>query len=136
MTKSTFKVPEGKPSIDEIDYRTKLANCEQLELKVKKDSIDLENKSGNLCRIDVALSEFDKFLTDTSNFIHNFADMTQSIVPSMTPKQYERLKKLIHDQQKILAERRLHLTLESTLEQTNAEKDRKTAQAVKAKKTK
>ena len=53
-----------KPTLEEIDYRTRLANCEALEIKVSRERFELDNKRGELCRIDTALHEFDGFLRE------------------------------------------------------------------------
>ena len=57
------------PSLEEIDYRTRLANCEALELKVKREQFELDNKRGELCRIDTALAAFDGFLREFVGFL-------------------------------------------------------------------
>ena len=109
-----------KPTIEEIDYRTKLANCEALELKVSRESFELENKRGELCRIDTALREFDGFLREFVGFLDGLPDAIQAIIPQTTPTQYQAVQLLIETQLQRLSEHRLHLSIESNTAQQQA----------------
>ena len=98
-------------SDEEILYRTKLADCIIKETKSKKDQIELEVKNKNICRIDVALSEFDglcKLITDS---FKGLPDDLQTIIPSMTPEQYKRVQEHLHGILNVFYNRKMHLTL-------------------------
>lgn len=126
-----------KPTIEEIDYRTKLANCEALELKVAREQFDLENKRGELCRIDTALTAFDGFLREFVGFLDGLPDAIQTLIPQTTPVQYKAVQELIGSQLQRLAEHRLHLSIESNTEQQQANtaaKKEKMAKTAKRKK--
>jgi hypothetical protein len=101
----------------EIERRTKLAKLRQLELNVEKDALALEDKKGNLCRIDLALSEFDAFLKDFVQMMLQFPDIVQKMVPSTNPDEYRALQNFIDETIQRLGERRLHLAIESTSEE-------------------
>lgn len=127
----------NKPTIEEIDYRTKLANCEALELKVKREQFELDNKRGELCRIDTALSAFDGFLREFVGFLDGLPDAIQTIIPQTTPTQYKAVQELIGTQLQRLAEHRLHLSIESNTAQQQANtatKKEKMAKTAKRKK--
>ena len=108
-------------SIDEIEYRTKLADCIIKEIKAKKDAIDLESKHRNICRIDVALAEFNRICAFISDALRGFPDTIQAIIPSMSPEQYKQVQDFIQSQLNILYNNQLHLTL-TPLEETRAAK--------------
>lgn len=110
----------NKPTIEEIDYRTKLANCEALELKVAREQFELDNKRGELCRIDTALGAFDGFLREFIGFLDGLPDAIQTIIPQTTPTQYKAVQELIGTQLQRLAEHRLHLSIESNTAQQQA----------------
>lgn len=126
-----------KPTIEEIDYRTRLANCEALELKVKREQFELYNKRGELCRIDTALSAFDGFLREFVGFLDSLPDAIQTLIPQTTPTQYKAVQELIGSQLQRLAEHRLHLSIESNTAQQQANtaaKKEKMAKTAKRKK--
>lgn len=110
----------NKPTIEEIDYRTKLANCEALELKVKREQFELDNKRGELCRIDTALTAFDGFLREFVGFLDGLPDAIQTLIPQTTPTQYKTVQELNGTQLQRLAEHRLHLSIESNTAQQQA----------------
>ncbi len=110
----------SEPTLEEIDYRTRLANCLALELKVERDRFELENKRGELCRIQTALNAFDGFLRELVGFLDSLPDVAQAIVPQMTPVQYKAMQELIETQRQRLSEHRLHLTIESNTAQQQA----------------
>lgn len=127
----------NKPTIEEIDYRTKLANCEALELKVKREQFELDNKRGELCRIDTALTAFDGFLREFVGFLDGLPDTIQTIIPQTTPTQYKAVQELLGTQLQRLAEHRLHLSIESNTAQqqsNTAAKKEKMAKTAKRKK--
>ena len=99
---------------EEVERRTNYAKMRQLELSVLKDEIGLADRSGDLCRIDTALDEFDKFLADFVRLLKQIPDKAQLIVPQMKPDQYTELRAFIDNSLQMLSERRLHLTIEST----------------------
>lgn len=126
-----------KPTIEEIDYRTRLANCEALELKVKREQFELYNKRGELCRIDTALSAFDGFLREFVGFLDSLPDAIQTLIPQTTPTQYKAVQELIGSQLQRIAEHRLHLSIESNTAQQQANtaaKKEKMAKTAKRKK--
>lgn len=126
-----------KPTIEEIDYRTKLANCEALELKVRREQFELDNKRGELCRIDTALNAFDGFLREFVGFLDGLPDTIQTLIPQTTPAQYKSVQSLIETQLQRLAEHRLHLSVESNTAQqqaNTADKNEKIARTAKRKK--
>lgn len=126
-----------KPSIEEIDYRTRLANCEALEIKVQREKFELSNRFGELCRIDTALSAFDGFLREFLGFLDGLPDAIQSAIPQTTPEQYETVQAMIDAQIQRLAQHRLHLSIESNtdLQRANtAAKQDKIARTEKRKK--
>lgn len=126
-----------KPTLEEIDYRTRLANCEALEIKVSRDRFELENKRGELCRIDMALNAFDGFLREFVGFLDGLPDATQTIVPQMTPAQYKSVREMIENQLQRLSNHRLNLSIESntSVQKSNTEaKKERIARTTKRKK--
>lgn len=126
-----------KPTLEEIDYRTRLANCEALEIKVSRERFELDNKRGELCRIDTALHEFDGFLREFVGFLDGLPDAIQTVIPQTTPAQYQAVQSLIETQLQRLAEHRLHLSIESNTAQQQANtaaKNEKVARTAKRKK--
>lgn len=105
---------------DEVDRRTAFAKMRQLELSVLKDELSLADKAGELCRIDVALSEFDAFLIDFVKLLKQIPDKVQSVIPSTTPDQYAEMRSFIDDALQRLSEKRLHLTIENTASEKKA----------------
>lgn len=126
----------NKPTIEEIDYRTKLANCEALELKVKREQFELDNKRGELCRIDTALTAFDGFLREFVGFLDGLPDAIQTLIPQTTPIQYKTVQELIGTQLQRLAEHRLHLSIESNTAQQQANTAAKKEKMIKTSKRK
>lgn len=126
-----------KPTIEEIDYRTRLANCEALEIKVSRERFELDNKRGELCRIDTALTAFDGFLREFVGFLDGLPDAIQTLIPQTTPTQYKAVQEMIGTQLQRLAEHRLHLSIESNTAQQQANtatKNEKVARTAKRKK--
>ena len=126
-----------KPTLEEIDYRTRLANCEALEIKVSRERFELDNKRGELCRIDTALTAFDGFLREFVGFLDGLPDAIQTIIPQTTPAQYQSVQSLIETQLQRLSEHRLHLSIESNTAQqqaATAAKNEKIARTAKRKK--
>lgn len=103
-----------------VEHRTAIAKMKQFELAVEKDIISLEEKKRNICRIDVALSEFDGLLSEFVAMLRNIPDKVQSVVPSMKPKQYKELQSFISSQIDRMSEKRLYLSIESTAEEKQA----------------
>ena len=101
----------------EIERRTKIAKLKQLEINVEKDSLALEDKKGNLCRIDLALAEFDNFLRDFVEMIKQFPDFVQKTVKSTNPDEYKILQDFIDDNIQRMGQKRLYLAIESTAEE-------------------
>ena len=127
----------SKPTLEEIDYRTRLANCEALEIKVRRDQFELDNKRGELCRIDTALTAFDGFLREFVGFLDGLPDAIQTLIPQATPTQYKDVQELIGTQLQRLADRRLHLSIESNTAQQQANtaaKNERIARTAKRKK--
>lgn len=127
----------SKPTLEEIDYRTRLANCEALEIKVRRDQFELDNKRGELCRIDTALTAFDGFLREFVGFLDSLPDAIQTLIPQATPTQYKDVQELIGTQLQRLAARRLHLSIESNTAQQQANtaaKNERIARTAKRKK--
>jgi hypothetical protein len=128
---------KSKPTLEEIDYRTRLANCEALEIKVRRDQFELDNKRGELCRIDTALTAFDGFLREFVGFLDGLPDAIQTLIPQATPTQYKDVQELIGTQLQRLADRRLHLSIESNTAQQQANtaaKNERIARTAKRKK--
>lgn len=128
---------KSKPTLEEIDYRTRLANCEALEIKVRRDQFELDNKRGELCRIDTALTAFDGFLREFVGFLDSLPDAIQTLIPQATPTQYKDVQELIGTQLQRLADRRLHLSIESNTAQQQANtaaKNERIARTAKRKK--
>ena len=126
-----------KPTIEEIDYRTRLANCEALEIKVSRERFELDNKRGELCRIDTALTAFDGFLREFVGSLDGLPDAIQTLIPQTTPTQYKAVQEMIGTQLQRLAEHRLHLSIESNTAQQQANtaaKNEKVARTAKRKK--
>ena len=115
MNKNTYEL-QGSESIsaDEVERRTAFAKMRQLELSVLKDQLALSDRAGELCRIDVALAEFDSFLVDFVRLLKQIPDKVQSVIPACTPTQYGELREFIDQSLQRLSEKRLHLTIEST----------------------
>ncbi|MBR4985327.1 MAG: hypothetical protein IKY83_06285 [Proteobacteria bacterium] len=127
----------SKLTLEEIDYRTRLANCEALEIKVRRDQFELDNKRGELCRIDTALTAFDGFLREFVGFLDGLPDAIQTLIPQATPTQYKDVQELIGTQLQRLADRRLHLSIESNTSQQQANtaaKNERIARTAKRKK--
>lgn len=128
---------KSKPTLEEIDYRTRLANCEALEIKVRRDQFELDNKRGELCRIDTALTAFDGFLREFVGFLDGLPDAIQTLIPQATPTQYKDVQELIGTQLQRLADRRLRLSIESNTAQQQANtaaKNERIARTAKRKK--
>lgn len=107
-------------SAEEVLTRTAFAKMRALELSVRKEELALLDKAGELCKIDVALSAFDNFLKDYVTLLRNIPDKVQSIIPQTTPDQYRELRNIVEDSLQRMAAVRLHLTIESTVEQRHA----------------
>lgn len=107
----------------EIERRTKIAKMQQLELAVQKDELALEDKKRNLCRIDLALEEFDKFLKDFVQMMRQFPDFVQSTIPACNPEQYKMIQDFIDDNIQRLGQKRVYLALESTREEMDAQSE-------------
>ena len=124
MTKKneTKYILQGAMDVDpsEVERRTNFAKMRQIELNVLKDELNLADKAGELCRIEVALSEFDSFLVDFVRMLRQIPDKVQSVIPTTTTDQYRTLQRFIDDSLQRLSERRLHLTIESTKSEKNA----------------
>lgn len=101
----------------EIERRTKIVKLRQLEINVEKDALALEDKKGNLCRIDLALAEFDNFLRDFVEMIKQFPDFVQKTVKSTNPDEYKILQDFIDDNIQRMGQKRLYLAIESTAEE-------------------
>ena len=99
---------------DEVERRINFAKMRSIELSVLKDELNLLDRSGELCRIEVALSEFDSFLLDFIRMVKQIPDKVQSVVPQMKPDQYAELRSFVDDSLQRLSKKRLHLTIEST----------------------
>ena len=127
---------KSKPTLEEIDYRTRLANCEALEIKVRRDQFELDNKRGELCRIDTALTAFDGFLREFVGFLDSLPDAIQTLIPQATPTQYKDVQELIGTQLQRLADRRLHLSIESNTAQQQANTAAKNERIVRTAKRK
>lgn len=101
----------------EIERRTKIAKLKQLEIAVEKDALALEDKKGNLCRIDMALSEFDTFLKDFVQMLKQIPDFVQKIIPDTNPDQYRTIQNFIDENIQRMGQKRLYLAIESTAEE-------------------
>lgn len=101
----------------EIERRTKIAKLKQLEIAVEKDALALEDKKGNLCRIDMALSEFDTFLKDFVQMLKQIPDFVQKVIPDTNPDQYRTIQAFIDDNIQRMGQKRLYLAIESTAEE-------------------
>lgn len=104
-------------STEEVERRTAYARMRQLELSVLRDELGLADKAGELCRIDIALAEFDTFLVDFVRMLRQIPDKVQEIISSTNPAQYEAIRAFIDSSLQMLSEKRLHLTIESTKSQ-------------------
>lgn len=127
----------AKPTIEEIDYRTRLANCEALELKVLRERFELDNKRGELCKIETALNAFDGFLREFIGFLDGLPDTIQTLIPHTTPTQYRAVQAIVEEQLQRMATHRLHLKIESNTAQQQANtaaKKEKIARTAKRKK--
>jgi len=106
-----------------IDLRLKEAQLKKWKLEAKREELEIrlkniksEEKLKNLCRIDVALDEFDKFLQDFVQTLMNFPDTVQRLVPSTNPDEYRAVQDFIDDTIQRLAQKRVYLAIESTQE--------------------
>ena len=104
----------------EIKRRTEFAKMEQLELTVAKEKLALADKERNLCRIDLALEEFDRFLIDFVTMLKSLPDSIQGIDKDLTPTEYKEIQDLIDSQIQRMARKRLYLALESTRDEKDA----------------
>lgn len=122
-----------------IERRTSIAKMRQLELGVEKEELNLEERKNNICRIDVALAEFDKFLVDFVEMLTSLPDTIQGFIPETTPDQYKKIQDYIDDQLQRLAKKRLYLAIESTAQEkalataTKEESQKKAARMKKGK---
>lgn len=123
-------------SPDEVELRLNYAKMRQTELSVLKDEIGLADKAGELCRISVALEEFDKFLIDFVRLLKQLPDKVQAVVPQMKPDQYTELRTFIDDSLQRLSQKRLHLTIESTKAEKALATETKKQSQIKAAKIK
>lgn len=124
-------------TVSEIELRTQYAKMQQLELNVAKEKLALADKERNLCRIDLALEEFDKFLADFVTMLKALPDTIQGIDSDLTPEQYQGIQDLIDSQIQRMAQKRLYLALESTRDEKEAAtaiKDESIRKAAKIKK--
>ena len=119
-----------------VEHRTAIAKMKQLELAVEKDIISLEEKKRNICRIDLALSEFDNLLSEFVVMLRGIPDKIQTIVPAMKPKQYKELQEFISSQIDRMSEKRLYLSIESTAEEKQAATAAKNESIKKSSRTK
>lgn len=103
-------MPLGKEWTD-IEFRKKLAECQIKETKAKKDAIELEIKNKNICRIDVALAEFNRVCRKHADAWKSLPDIIQSIIPSMSPSQYKQIGEFVETQLNILYNDGLRLEL-------------------------
>ena len=103
-----------QPTLDEIDYRTKLANCIIRETQAKRDQVEYESKTRNLCRIDVAMAEFERHSLRHADAWRGLADEIQAIIPDMSPAQYKRVREYAERQVASLYADKLHLVLTTT----------------------
>lgn len=104
----------------EIKRRTEFAKMEQLELNVQKERLALADKERNLCRIDLALEEFDKFLADFVILLKNLPDTVQKIIKNITPAQYKEIQDLVDSQIQRMAQKRIYLALKNTRDEREA----------------
>ena len=100
-----------------VERRTAIARMRQMELSVQKDELALEEKKRNICRIDVALSEFDSFLADFAEMLIQMPDKLQTMIPAMDPKTYVEIQHFFDDQIQRLGKKRLDLAIDSTDEE-------------------
>lgn len=119
-----------------VEHRTAIARMKQLELAVEKEAIVLEEKKRNICRIDLALSEFDNLLSEFVVMLRGIPDKIQTIVPAMKPKQYKELQEFISSQIDRMSEKRLYLSIESTAEEKQAATAAKNESIKKSSRTK
>jgi hypothetical protein len=129
-------MPGEKLTAAEIKRRTDIAKMEQLELAVQKERLALADKERALCRIDLALEEFDKFLADFVTLLKNIPDTIQTIDPTLSPAQYKQIQDLIDSQIQRMGQKRLRLELESTRSEKEAATEIKNESIRKAAKIK
>lgn len=103
--------------VEVVERRTAIEKLRSLELTNAKEELNLEERKHNICRIDVALSEFDKFLVDFVEMLTSLPDTIQGIIPETTPEQYQKIQSYIDDQLQRLAKKRLYLAIESTAQE-------------------
>ena len=103
--------------VEVVERRTAIEKLRQLELGNAREELNLEERKRNICRIDVALGEFDKFLIDFVEMLTSLPDVIQGFIPTTTPEQYEKVQDYIDDQLQRLSKKRLYLAIESTAEE-------------------
>ena len=108
------KTAQNQPTPEEIEYRTKLAECIIRETKAKRDQVEYESKTRNLCRIDVALAEFERHSLRHADAWRGLADEIQAIIPDMSPAQYKRVHEYAERQVASLYADKLRLVLTTT----------------------
>ena len=123
-----------------VEHRTAIARMRQLELSNEKESLTLEERKHNICRIDAALEAFDTFLVDFVEMLTSLPDKVQATIPTCTPDQYAEIQSFIDSQLQRLSQKRLYLAIDDTASekalatQTKEESQKKAAKIKKAKK--
>lgn len=127
---------DEKLTMEEVDRRTAIAKMHQLELNVNKEYIEFQSKLNNICRIDAAIGEFDKFLIDFVEMLEHLPDTVQGFIPECTTEQYAKIQQYIDDQLQMLSQKKLHLTIESTSQEKAQATAAKVASQIKTTKMK
>lgn len=123
-----------------IEHHMAAAKLKQLQLSNAKESLTLEERKHNICRIDAALAAFDSFLVDFVEMLTSLPDMVQATIPTCTPEQYAEIQAYIDDQLQRLSKKRLYLAIDDTASEkalataTKEESQKKAAKLKKGKK--
>ena len=116
---TTKKTPAAEMSAAAIDKELGQIKLERERLALAKDEILDMEKRRELCKISMALSQFNEFLLEFRDRILDLPDAISLIVPSISPSEYTAIQKLATDLIARMHEKHLHLELTDT--RTDAE---------------
>lgn len=119
------EIPAYQMTKAEIDSELAALKLERERIGLKRDRITQLEKERKLCTIQTALNTFNNFLMEFKDFILGLPDEVQTIVPTLSPAQYEALKQTVDIQIRRLHEKTITLTLEDTRTEAELSTDTK-----------
>lgn len=116
-------IPASEMTEAELDAALKAVKLERERIALEKDRLNQAEKERALCTISTALSTFNRFLLEFKDYILSIPDEVQSIVPNLTPDQYEALKESVDIQIRRLHDKTIALTITDTRSEAEASTD-------------